>query len=585
VTLTSSKRRNALRACALLAGVVGTPAACTLDLAGKPTGGAESTSTSTTATGSSSSVGGGASTSTTTSGSSGTGGAAPVCDLNEVQSCYDGTAATRNKGACKDGMQTCLADGTAFGMCQGQTLPAPENCLEPADEDCDGAALACTGTTLKGGGLSGGASDDVIFAVATDLAGTIFVGGVSGANAPSGQGFTMASGIGGVAQILANGTPGWSTPMTSTGASSYSVVRGLATDKNGNVFVVGELLGAATIGGMSVVGAGAGGIDVFLAKLDPMGKPLWAKAFGNGADQYGYGISSDAKGNVFITGRSVGAVDFGGGAPGVSAGAGDNLFVAKFDNDGKYVWSKAFGDDSAQIGYGVAATPAGDAIVTGALFGLMDFGGGVAVASAGSADVFVAKLDGGTGAAVWAHHYGDDQEQAANSVAVGSDGGIVLTGGMVGHCKFGAMDLDAKGKANVFVAKLKPDGSPDWSHDYGTDGDNQVGFSVAIDPALNILVVGYLKGSLSFGGSAPTVNDSAPANSGNTDMFVAKLSADGAGVWARGFGDMNDQTAWAVTADPVSNVIFGGAYAGTVNLPPSTTATGSYDALWAKLAP
>jgi hypothetical protein len=579
-------RRTALRACALLAAMGAAPTACTLDLAGAQTAGAGgSSSSSTTATSVSASVGSSTSTSTGASSGSGTGGAAPLCDVGVMSSCYDGPPTTANTGICMSGMHVCQADGASYGACMNQVLPAAENCLEPADEDCDGMALGCTGTTLNGGGLSGGVNDDVIFAVAADLGGNFFVGGVRGANAPSGQGYGMVSGVGGVAQILPDGKVGWSVPMISSGAASYSVVRGLATDKTGNVFVVGELLGTATIGGMSVAGAGAGGTDAFLAKLDPTGKPLWAKAFGSGADQYGNSISADASGNVFITGRSVGTVDFGGGAPGVSAGAGDNLFVAKFDNDGKHIWSKAFGDDSIQIGYGVAATPAGDVIVTGAMFGAMDFGGGISFTSAGNGDVFVAKLDGVTGAAVWAHRYGDDQEQSGNSVAVGADGGIVLTGGMVGHCKFGAMDLDAKGKANVFVAKLKPDGSPDWSHDYGTDGDNQVGFSVAVDPALNILVVGYLKGSISFGGSAPTVNDTAPANSGNTDMFVAKLSAAGVGVWARGFGDLNDQTAWAVTTDSVSSVFFGGTFAGTVNLPPPITSAGSYDAFWAKLAP
>ena len=499
---TSSKRRNALRVCGLLAAIVGTPAACMLDLAGKPSGGAASTSTSTTATGSTSSVGGGGSTSTTTSASAGTGGAASFCEPNGVKSCYDGPLSTQSHGACKDGTHTCLANGTAFGNCTGQTLPSAENCLEPADEDCDGKALGCSGATLKGGTFGVVPTDEVIFAVATDPAGNLFVGGVVGATSPSGQGFFMQNGGGEITQILADGTPGWAVPMTSV-AGNYSVVRGLATDKQGDVLVVGELQGTVKIGTFTLVGAG--GVDVFLAKLNPAGKTLWAKSFGNGADQNGYAVAVDATGNVFITGRAVGAVDFGGGAPGVSAGAGDNIFVAKFDNDGTHLWSREIGDDTLQIGRSVATTPQGDVVVAGALEGTVDFGAGITLKSSGGSDVFVAKLASGTGATLWANRYGDDKDQVANGVAVGSDGGIVLTGSIVGHCNFGGMDLDAKGSTDVFIAKLHPDGTHDWSHDYGSDNEGQVGTSVAVDPALNIVAVGYFNGALTFGQA--TLND------------------------------------------------------------------------------
>jgi hypothetical protein len=553
-----------------------------LDLAGQPSGGAGgSTSTSTSPSSSTSSGGGGTGTSTTTSGSTGTGGAAPLCDSGMMSSCYDGPPGTADIGVCKSGMHVCLPDGKSYGACTTQTLPSAENCLDPADEDCDGKALGCTGATLKGATVGLGATDEVIFAVATDLAGDLFIGGVNGANAPSGQGFAMNSGVGIVAQILPNGMSGWSVPMTSAGASSYSVVRGLAADKKGNVYVVGELQGTATIGGVSVAGAGAGGIDVFLAKLDSTGKPLWAKAFGNAADQYGYGVAVDGADNVFITGRTVGAVDFGGGAPGVSAGAIDDIFVAKYDPLGAHLWSRAIGDDNLQAGYSVATTPEGDVVVAGSLEGTVDFGGGITLKSPGGSDVFVAKLASAKGATLWANRYGDDKDQAANSVAVGSDGGVVLAGSISGHCNFGGMDFDAHGSMNVFIAKLHSDGSHDWSHSYGSDNENQVAFSVAVDPALNIVAAGYLKGALTFGPT--TLTDISTGM--NTDLFVAKLSATGNPVWAYRFGDSKDETAWAVTTDSVSSVFVGGTYNGTLNLPPSLTAVGGYDAFWAKLAP
>jgi hypothetical protein len=88
---------------------------------------------------------------------------------------------------------------------------------------------------------------------------------------------------------------------------------------------------------------------------------------------------------------------------------------------------------------------------------------------------------------------------------------------------------------------------------------------------------------MAFGSTTLTGADSKPSST--TDMFVAKLAADGSSLWARGFGDTNDQAAWAVTTDASANVIVGGSFQGTMNLPPAITSTGNYDAFWLKLAP
>ncbi|MDI3291309.1 MopE-related protein [Polyangium sp. 15x6] len=58
-----------------------------------------------------------------------------TCQEGEKKACYTGTSATRNKGVCVDGTQTCLA-GT-WGQCQGDVLPDAEK-LNDLDDDCDG---------------------------------------------------------------------------------------------------------------------------------------------------------------------------------------------------------------------------------------------------------------------------------------------------------------------------------------------------------------------------------------------------------------------------------------------------------------
>lgn len=119
------------------------------------------------------------------------------------------------------------------------------------------------------------------------------------------------------------------------------------------------------------------------------GDHLWSKRFGGPNDQFAGSVAVDGTGNVLLTGAFAGTVDFGGG-PLTSAGAYD-IFVAKFDSAGNHLWSKRFGDASAQYGQSVAVDPAGNALLTGYFAGTADFGGGP-LTSGGANDIFVAKL-------------------------------------------------------------------------------------------------------------------------------------------------------------------------------------------------
>src|SRR5262249_30873799 len=129
----------------------------------------------------------------------------------------------------------------------------------------------------------------------------------------------------------------------------------IAVDHADNILFTGFFAGAIDFGHGPLTSAG--GVDMFAAKLDPSGKPLWAKRFGDTSDQYGWGIAADASGNVLVTGFFGGAIDFGGG-PLMSAG-GLDIVVAKLDPSGGYLWGRRFGDLSDQAAYSMAVDSAG----------------------------------------------------------------------------------------------------------------------------------------------------------------------------------------------------------------------------------
>jgi hypothetical protein len=275
---------------------------------------------------------------------------------------------------------------------------------------------------------------------------------------------------------------------------------------------------------------------------------------------------------VLVAGNFAGSVDFGGGVL-TSSGPGD-VFVVKLDASGQHVWSRRFGSASGQVAYGVATDADGSVLVTGVFYGAIDFGGG-ALTSAGAADIFVAKLDP-DGNHLWSRRFGDSANQTAYSIATDTMGNVVITGTCDGVVDFGAGPLPGAGGGDAFVTKLDAAGNHLWSKRFG-DANDQIGYSVAVGGAGDIIVAGALYGSADFGGG--------PVESaGGSDAFAVKLDADGNHLWSRRFGDAYDQIGYSVAADVAGNAVLTGTFGGLIDFDggPLTSAGGG-DVFVAKL--
>ena len=96
---------------------------------------------------------------------------------------------------------------------------------------------------------------------------------------------------------------------------SSNYIYDLVADGENNLVICGQFSGTVDFnpgpGIDTITAAGSGGRDIFLAKYDSAGNYLWAHAFGNAfLNDEGDRVAVDAAGNIFITGFWSGTADF-----------------------------------------------------------------------------------------------------------------------------------------------------------------------------------------------------------------------------------------------------------------------------------
>jgi hypothetical protein len=313
----------------------------------------------------------------------------------------------------------------------------------------------------------------------------------------------------------------------------------------------------------------ASGQDVFLAKFSPSGGHLWSRRFGVAGGSTARCTSVDASGGVLVTGSFSGTVDFGGG-PLTSVGTQD-VFLAKLDAGGGHLWSKRFGTAGALDAESVAVDASNNVLLTGFLSGSADFGGGPRT-SVSAQDVFIAKLSP-SGGHLWSRRFGATGDQVGQSLATDAAGNVLITGYFSGTVDFGGGPLTSAGGAQVYVVKLDPGGTHQWSKSFGEQVQAQ---SLAVDASGNVLVTGVFDGSIDFGGQTLT-------SLGGGDVFIAELDPAGAHKWSVRFGDSHGQVGQSIAADGMGHVLVAGDMSGSVNFGGGTlTSAGASDVFVAK---
>lgn len=344
-----------------------------------------------------------------------------------------------------------------------------------------------------------------------------------------------------------------------------------ASDHHGNLYVTGYTLGDLDGPGPEI---SAGGLDIYVMKLNPRGKVAWIRQFGSPEDDLGIAIALDRKGYVYVTGQIDGDLDptddqifRDDGEDGERDG--DDAFLMKLDEDGEVQWLRQFGTFDDDAGFGLDLDILGNPYVAGYTWDDID-GDGPGV-SAGQADVYLAAFDP-AGNQRWIRQIGSPESDVAYAMAIDKlRGDSYLTGFSTGS--FGPQ-VNAGGQ-DLIAIKFDRRGELQWIRQFGTpEVDN--GYAIAVDRHQHLYISGFVSGDLD--GSGPDVH------AGDYDVAVIKIRKNGDLTWSRQLGTEGNDFGLGVAVGRYGKVYITGTVFGDLDGSGAQTYQGTRDVAVIKLA-
>jgi hypothetical protein len=300
----------------------------------------------------------------------------------------------------------------------------------------------------------------------------------------------------------------------------------------------------------------------------------WGRGVGGVDDEYGWSVASDAARHIYVTGYFSALAAF--GPTNLTSHGGHEIFLAKYDHHGNFLWATRAGGATNDQGRAVVTSSSGDVYLTGHFRANGTFGE-TNILSAGAEDIFLAKLNS-SGQWRWTSTAGGANTDEGRSVAVDADGNCYVAGIFFGSSTFGTNAVMSRGQSDIVLAKANDQGQWLWAKSFGGPGfDESRGVAVAQD---GCYVTGYFNGTVDFAGTNLTTR-------GGSDIFLAKFNTNGELLWVLQGGGNDADEGHGLALDSVGDLYLTGGFSGAASVfGTNVTAQGfpgSMDAFLAKL--
>ncbi len=361
-------------------------------------------------------------------------------------------------------------------------------------------------------GSFGDTNNDYCKYIATDHSGNLIAGGEFTGYADFGvdtSTLIINSAINGgifLAKYDTAGTLLWAKSMGSAMGGYPHTITGVQTDNNDNIYISGN------------VPYNSGNMNWFLKKYNSNGDSLWEIRSTSSFHEYSSCIFLDSAANIYVTGRFEGTVDFdpSGNVANQSSTGWLDIFHAKYDSSGHYIWANHFGSSIDDIAFKTVVDAAGNIYTAGERFlnsnsdfickhnaaGILQWYKAININATGTGD----------------HIYDMELDASGNIYIAGAfrnttdfdpgNGNYYLTSAVSWF-------------SDAFFAKYDAAGNFLWAHSLG--GASSAVNSIDIDKAGNV----WLTGSCSYGDFNPDPSVVVNAGTSTATGYIASYDTSG----------------------------------------------------------
>jgi hypothetical protein len=304
----------------------------------------------------------------------------------------------------------------------------------------------------------------------------------------------------------------------------------VAVDKEGHTFVTGLTASTDFPIHNPVQATEAGGLDVFVTKLDRDGDRLiYSTYLGGSGDDQARDIAIDRQGNAYISGTTD-SFDFPTKNPIQSSlGGGDDAFVAKLNPQGDdIIYSTYLGGIGGEFGTGIAIDDRGQAYVTGTTTSA-NFPTTIEAFQStfqGGQDAYVAKLSRDGKSLIYSTYLGGLDDDQSDGIALDRDGHAYVAG-ITRSPNFPTQNAFQNSLAfgdDAFVTKFDQDGDRLIYSTYLGGNAEDAADAIAVDKWGHAYVTGQ---TLSTNFPVKHAFQQKYAGGIGSDAFVTKLDRDG----------------------------------------------------------
>lgn len=237
---------------------------------------------------------------------------------------------------------------------------------------------------------------------------------------------------------------------------------------------------------------GAGGMDIYLLRMDISGDTLWTKTFGGPGDEFGWDIRRTTDNGFIIAAQTS------------SSGNGEvDAYLVKINEDGNEVWANTYGGDKVDRIFSVRQTPDGGYVAAGITYSFGE----------GDREAYLLKTTP-SGEMEWFKTFGGPAYDVGHAIALTDDGGYLITGYGESHA--------THGKRDVYLIKTDGDGTLQWLKTHGSS-ENERAMKGLQTKDGGYIAIGFMQ--------------KPRPDRWDWDAYLIKTDATGDTLWTRTYGD------------------------------------------------